>query len=265
MKITSKVILDALSVKHSSDVFVSECKTGESSYHGALRMDAWVMKKSWASPLVIVYEIKISRPDFINDTKWRNYLPYCNEFYFVCPSKLIDVTEVPDDAGLMYISSTGTRIYTKKKAKYRNIEVPEDLYRYLLMWRTIISREYSPDKMSRREYWQEWLEQRKIDTSLGWSVSKALKETIEKEITKAQRINKALEERLERYEYLVEFLKKIDVDPKTYYLRMDTQNRLEELKLLIPSSLKHSITWTRDKLSNLIENLEKFEKKEETE
>ena len=262
--ITSKIILDALSVKHSKDVFVSECKTG-ASYSGCVRMDAWAMKKSWASPQVIVYEIKISRSDFLNDAKWQSYLPYCNEFYFVCPSKLIEVNEVPEDAGLLYISSTGTRLYTKKKARYRDVTIPEDLYRYLLMWRTITTREYSFDRLSKREYWKNWLEQRKIDTLLGYEVSKGLKKAINEKIEKVQRINKALEERLDRYKYLIEFLESIDVDPKTHYLRSSVESKLRELKLLIPDNLKRSITQTRGDLDILIEKLEKLEKKEGSE
>ncbi|MHA1590937.1 MAG: MmcB family DNA repair protein [Candidatus Heimdallarchaeaceae archaeon] len=260
IKITSKVILTALSYKHSQDVFISECKTGPSRI-GALRMDAWVMKKSWASPLTIGYEIKISRGDFLGDNKWRNYLPYCNEFYFVCPSKLIDKNEVPENVGLMYISSTGTRLYTKKKAKYRDVEVPGDLYRYLLMWRTIIAREYSND-MSKKEYWQNWLEQREINSSLGYEVSKQLRKTIDEEIGKVRRVNEDLEKRLERYKYLVEFLERIEVDPKSYYLRGDTKNRLKELKLLIPSDFKWSVIHTKNELDELLEKIEDFEKKE---
>ncbi len=136
--ISSKTILEALSYKHSEDIFIPECKNG-SSFGGHLRMDAWVLKRSWAHPLAIGYEIKVSRGDYEADEKWRGYMEYCNEFYFVCPSNLIQPDELPDDTGLFWLSKTGTRLYKKKKAKYRNLTIPEDLYRYILMWRTKIT------------------------------------------------------------------------------------------------------------------------------
>jgi len=256
MKITSDVIINALASKHCQDVFISECKTG-SSHSGCVRMDAWVMKKSWASPGVTAYEIKITRSDFLNDIKWSSYLSYCNELYFICPPKLIAVTEVPENVGLMYVSSTGTRIYTKKKAVYRDVEVPEDLYRYLLMWRTIVTREHAHDKLSKREYWQNWLEQRTVDKYLGYEVSKALREAIEKEIIKAKRVNKELKERLERYDYLVDFLKRINIDPRTHYLRSDVERKLKELQALVPEDLKRNLKWTKDQLEELLETIDK--------
>ncbi len=265
LKITSKIILNALAIKHSEDVFITECKTG-ASYNGCPRMDAWVMKKSWASPLTDCYEIKMSRADFLGDTKWPTYLPYCNELYFVCPPKLITIEEVPENAGLMYISSTGTRIFTKKKAMYREVEISEDLWRYILMWRTAVTREHS-STISKKEFWKNWLEQREIDTFLGHSVGKALKETIEKEVLKARRTNVALEERLDRYDYLTKFLEEIGVNPKTHYLRSEVKDIVQKREDLIPRSLRNVISWTKNKLEDLleeIEDLDKLNKKEIT-
>ena len=88
--ITANKIQSLLAVKHSKDIFVPECKDGPTHTADHLRMDAWVMKRSWVRPLSIGYEIKISRQDFLNDQKWHSYLNYCNEFYFVCPAGLID-------------------------------------------------------------------------------------------------------------------------------------------------------------------------------
>lgn len=59
-------------------------------------------------------EIKISRQDFINDSKKHNKhliisegkMPYerPNYFYYAVPEGLIDVDEVPQHAGLIYVS-----------------------------------------------------------------------------------------------------------------------------------------------------------------
>ena len=82
--ITAQTVLELLAAKHSRDVFVPECKNGATHFaDGMQKIDAWAMKKSWASPCVTAHEIKVSRADFLKDDKWPGYLPYCNQFYFV--------------------------------------------------------------------------------------------------------------------------------------------------------------------------------------
>ena len=64
---------------------------------------------------------------------------YCSQFAFVCPWKLIAPEELPADVGLLYASQNGRRLYTKRKAASRHVEVPETLWRYLLMARTQVA------------------------------------------------------------------------------------------------------------------------------
>jgi hypothetical protein len=45
-------------------------------------------------------EIKTSVADFRGDRKWREYLPYCDRFYFAVPEKFPHEI-LPDDCGLM--------------------------------------------------------------------------------------------------------------------------------------------------------------------
>ena len=138
---TANQIQSLLARKHSEDIFVSECKDGPTVATNHLRMDAWTMKRSWTNPLSIAYEIKVSRQDFLNDHKWHNYLNYCNEFYFVCPSGLIDKSELPDEVGLIYVAKTGTRLFKKKPAHRRIIELPESLLKYILICRAEVRHE----------------------------------------------------------------------------------------------------------------------------
>ena len=141
MKITAGDVHELLRVRHSKDLYVAECKNGPSYGAPMGKMDAWVMKKSWAKFSTICYEIKVSRSDFINDDKWPIYLDYCNEFYFVSPPGVIEKDEVPEQAGLLHTSKNCTRLYTRKKAPVRTGAINPNVYIYLLMWRTRVCRE----------------------------------------------------------------------------------------------------------------------------
>ena len=54
-------IIKLLEQRHSKDLFVPECKDGPTGSHGMhVRLDAWVMPKSWANPALRGYEVKIT-------------------------------------------------------------------------------------------------------------------------------------------------------------------------------------------------------------
>ncbi len=50
---------------------------------------------------VRIYEIKSSRGDFLCDTKWERYLPYCTHFSFVAPAGAIFRWELAREVGLI--------------------------------------------------------------------------------------------------------------------------------------------------------------------
>ncbi|GAC1533286.1 MAG: hypothetical protein NVS2B17_00740 [Candidatus Velthaea sp.] len=50
---------------------------------------------------VRIYEVKSSRADYLADTKWQNYLPYCTHFAFVAPAGAIQKWELDRDIGLI--------------------------------------------------------------------------------------------------------------------------------------------------------------------
>lgn len=190
MSITAETILNLLMVKHEKDVCVPECKIGASWTAKALRMDLWTMSKSWAKPKITVYEIKVSRNDFLQDNKWRFYLPYGNEVYFVCPPGVIDKSELSEEAGLMVTSKNGTTLYTKKKAPFRDVQIPESVFRYLLMWRTQI--DVDVESQNRLQYWERFLGKKKYTRELGYRVSRNLSKIIQEKIESVERENARL-------------------------------------------------------------------------
>lgn len=121
-------IMELLRTRHAGDVYYEESVIKQ----GELRMDAWAMIKSWAHPRVIGYEVKLTRADFLSDHKMQRYLPYCNEMYLVCPRGIVDPSEVNESTGLIFVASTGNKLITRKKAPWRDVQIPEQFYRALL-------------------------------------------------------------------------------------------------------------------------------------
>ena len=108
----------------------SKCKNRGEHCFGELngipkggRLDAWSIKGSWGKDQITGYEIKVDRHDFVQDDKWVNYLDTCNYFYFVCPTNLIKLEEVPEQAGLYYVGENCKILSCKKKAPYRVVKL----------------------------------------------------------------------------------------------------------------------------------------------
>ena len=77
----------------------------------AIAVGLW--QKTWG---IHAYEIKISHADFINDVrqfhkKHEHALNISHYFYYICPWGIIEKSEVPEIAGLMYVNkSNGIKI-----------------------------------------------------------------------------------------------------------------------------------------------------------
>jgi len=231
-------IVEALKRKHAEDIFISQCKTGPSFGNHTLGIfDAWVMLKSWANSNFIGYEVKVDRGDFVNDNKWPKYLPYCNSFYFVCPKDVIKESEVPEGVGLYYCLLPSHRLLLKRKSPRREIAAPVEVLMYILMCRVKVISEI--EKGSERAFWECWLKEKQLDRNLGYRVSKALKESIAKEIDAVKHTNKTLEYEVEKYKYVVAALNELGVDPKLpeFQLVREVKRKWEQYKLGGPEGL----------------------------
>jgi len=173
-RVVAADLVRLLSVKHSKELFVAECKDGPTWTANHMRLDAWAMKRSWAQWKTWGYECKVSRSDFLGDDKWPGYLPMCHELSFVCPSGLIQAEELPEGVGLLWASKNAKRLYTKRKASYREIEPPVNLLIYILMCRASIGGEFGTSRERDIEWWKDWLAGRKDDNELGYKVSEAI-------------------------------------------------------------------------------------------
>lgn len=206
MTVTASDVLQLLRVKHAEDVFVDECKDGPT--HGAeamLRFDAWVMRKSWANPATIGYEIKVSRSDWLRDVKLTSYLSAVHEFYVVAPRGVLQLEELPDGVGYLEVASTGRRLLTKRKAAHRE-PISDHLLStmtYVLMCRSVIRREHFHGQLqSPLDYWREFVAGRRDERSVGRAASKLIAtrfremEERAREVERAARRLKVVEDRL---------------------------------------------------------------------
>lgn len=255
---TASDIGKLLKARHSKDVYIPECKTGATYTNSHLHiLDAWVMIKSWVHPKTIGYEIKVSRSDFLNDNKWHEYLCYCNEFYFVCPSGLIQINELPPEVGLMYVSKTGAKLFKKKPAIYRDIEIPETIWRYILMARSQITNGYTAT--SNKEYWQNWLEHKRIDRYFGTNLSKTIRKTIDEEILKQREINEKLQYQVKGLEDVKEFCEKIGFDMNNfgrYSSALKVENKIKEISNGVPNGFVNEIEMLISQLARFKELIE---------
>lgn len=226
---TTKSILNLLLVRHGADVCVPECKGGPTWYGKHERMDLWTMARSWANPRTCVYEIKSNRRDFIQDKKWMSYLPYCNEFYFAAPWGVLQPEEIPEQAGLVVTSVNCSRLYTKKKAPYRDVEVPNSLYMYVMMSRAQIGYE---GRIGNRDvgYWRDWLLLKDEKKQIGWNVSKKLRELVTERVDKADTKIHEMEKRVEKFAAVEKFVETLGVNIHAWNVDDAIKARLEEIE-----------------------------------
>jgi len=255
-KITSNDILKLLADKHSEDVFIPECKDGSTWFGSHFRLDAWVMNRSWTKLKFTGYEIKVSRSDFLKDDKHQEYMKLCNEFYFVTPKGICTVDEIPPEAGLLEIASTGNRLFTRKKAMFRQIDFPASLFTYIVMFRTKIKNNYS-DGMTDLQRWQMWLADKIQNRDLGYSVSKRLKENYEQQVLKVKDENNQLRDKIKEYEDFKKLLTEIGItDSDSYYKSRDKIRLLKESEIIY--NLESSLNFSKRNIESTIESLQKF-------
>lgn len=246
---SAKQIENLLARRHSDDIFIPECKDGPTHIANHLRMDAWSMKRSWTNSLSIGYEIKVSRQDFLNDQKWHNYLQYCNEFYFVCPSGLIDKSELPAEVGLLYVAKTGTRLFKKKPAQRRIVDLPESLLKYILICRADIrSERYLDCKERNISYWKNWLEEKKENQVLGYKVSSKIINYVER----VRRENQLLKDKMCDYDEFMQRLKELGFDVSKPVNGWEIKNKLTELLGQLPNNIEYDLERTAGGINQLL-------------
>lgn len=251
-------IVDMLSLKHTNDIFVPECKDGPTWSGSHLRLDAWAMKKSYSSPLLTGYEVKISRSDFVNDSKLHEYLNLCNALYIVCPAGLIDKSEVPDGCGLMCTSKTGSRIYIKKKAPYRQIEEPASLYKYILMSRARVVGPYQESAFDKKGYMERYVDRKIESERVGIHLGRRLRERIESEIEEVKKENNKLLEQNSNLQDIKDIIGEMGLEVTDWNLGHKFERQAREAKKLLPADFDFQVRNLASQLKDIVKVMDKF-------
>ena len=97
------------------------------------RADVVAMLRSGHRTALSIFEVKVSRSDFLADTKagkWRRYTA-AGPVWFAVPAGLVEKSEVPDGAGLMTLDGRGWR--RVKRADDKMKPPPVETMRRLVM------------------------------------------------------------------------------------------------------------------------------------
>lgn len=169
-KVSAFDIKTALAAYHRKDFFITECKNGSTYFppaQGLLMFDGLAISKSWTNPCIRIYEIKVSRSDFLRDGKYHLYKQYCHEMYFACPKGLIKKEELPDEIGLLYYNPETKALRQVKKGLYRKIKIDADMLMYIIM-NKLDSDRLPFFESNRQEYAKAYLENRAEKRNIGY-------------------------------------------------------------------------------------------------
>lgn len=255
-KVTATEIKKALAEYHPKDYFLTECKTCSTYFpdpQGLLKFDGLAMTRSYTSPCITGYEIKVSRSDFLGDNKWHLYLQYCNEFYFVVPVGLVAKDEVPENVGLIYYYPETGKLLKKRKAVYRKIEEPVGVYKYIIYSR--LDQERIPFYEDRAEYAKAYLadqsEKRKLGMALGSKMAKDLRNCQER-LEKLSNV----ERQLDLFHKIEKILEKHQIFGWRW--NRNVEDTLNELDEALGSSYPKELKYVENDLQRALDNLKRI-------
>lgn len=240
-----------------SAYFFTECKTCSTYFpdpQGLLIFDGLAITKSYTKPLIVGYEIKVSRSDFLSDNKWHLYLQYCNEFYFVVPRGLIKKEELPDGVGLLYYDHDKQAISRAvKKAQYREIDEPVGLYKYIIFSR--LDEDRIPFYEDRAEYAKDYLEDKAIKHIIGGKLGTRMAMDLQDALERLQRLSHS-EKYLNLWRQIEPLLQEYHIHPEW------NENWIDDVRSLMNGSVDSTeLKWLENQLTVALEQIKRLRNK----
>ncbi len=139
--------------------------------------DVITIKPSYTKFCLHIYEVKVTRADFLNDLrrdKWRGYMPHCHRLSFAVPVGMVKKDEIPQEAGLIVRGSKGWRVL--KAAPKTNLEIPQNtlLSMLFLKQRTTVRQRNLKAALGLARSEGDWDGRRRQARHLGKNIAKAL-------------------------------------------------------------------------------------------
>lgn len=122
-------------------------------YEGPGQADVITIKHSYNRFNLDIYEVKVTRSDFLQDVrkrKYEKYLPHCNRLYFAVKSGICKKEEIPDGIGLIVRGENGWS--TIKTAKKRDVVFEQQMMLSLLFFNGRIYNKGRIDKAKKAHY-----------------------------------------------------------------------------------------------------------------
>lgn len=257
-------ILRALHKKHVDkrrpDTFFTQVKNGrtQAAKRGELRiLDGLAIRKSWTQPCFTAYEVKVSRSDFMGDTKWTDYLPLCHELVFACPSGLIQPEEIGEEVGLIWCNPETHTLTTRKKAVFRRIEISQDMLYYIIM--SQIDDDRHPFFSSERERLEAWLDDKESRRSMAYAVQGKLWDQLAEQERKIEDLERKVKSTFDnpkrRLEEVEGILQDAGIDTNRWGWRHDLKDILSQG---ISTEIKRGIDRVEQAASQLRRTVERY-------
>lgn len=222
----SGLILDLCStLEQANDYICNEVYAGSRFLEKRPVPDVLRVRMSYTRPDFSIYEIKVSRADFMSDIrsdKWKTYLPYCSRFYFATPATgVTTIDDIPFVAGWMVRGPNGWR--TAKTPKIRDFE-PDFHYALALL---ISEQKHRWAAESRAEANKKL----RHPSQVQWSEKMAARvKRVEEEI----RDKNSLRNQLMRARTSLK--ENFNIDLEKYWMWDDAANKIRDMKTGISSS-----------------------------
>lgn len=183
-------------------------------------VDVCAIPRSFARKSVRIYEVKVSRDDYLSDVamgKYQRYLKHCTQLYFAMPKGLVKKGEIPPECGLISRSEKGWRV--RKSAPYREIEWDINFLLKLLMkgYEDHLARE----RMLKRETYEDRRDIENIARGRGHELAVRLADS-ERCIAEAEMLRQEIEKAMDRPVQ--------DVATGIWWLKEDVQKLLRRRK-----------------------------------
>ena len=195
------------------------------------RADVIKITPSYNRFCVAIYEIKVSRSDFLSDIrsgKWKDYLLHCHRFYFAVLDGVAKKEDMPVEAGLLIKGEKGWTV--RKGAPARKVDVPVETLKALIFAKQHLPLRHRNVNNALDTTGARYYEKKDMAKVLGKKLADAYakREEYEKETMRLKNRLYAIDSKIKVVDNFIQSTLGISQDD--YLHALDIKRRLEELK-----------------------------------